>query len=57
MRTLRRIIKDMNLDESRYSAKEAQWFINARKDDGLRPQHIDPRDDPTLERLAHIYQT
>ena len=57
LRTLRRIIKDMNLDESRYSAKEAQWFINARKDDGLRPRHIDPRDDPTLERMAHIYQT
>ena len=57
LRTLRRVIKGMNLDEAQYSAKEAQWFINARKDDGLRPQHIESRGDPILEQMVHIYRT
>ncbi len=55
-RLLRRVIRDMNLDEKRYPAREAQWFINQRKDDGLRPQHIDRRDDPTLEQQVAIYR-
>ena len=57
LRTLRRVIRGMNLDEAQYTAKEAQWFINARKDDGLRPQHIDLHGDPILEQMVQIYRT
>ncbi len=57
LRMLRRIMKGMGLDESRYSAKEAQWFINARKDDGLRAQHIETQGEPILQQMVHIYQT
>ena len=55
-RLLRRVVRDMNLDENRYSAREAQWFINQRKDDGLRPQHIDLHNDPVLEQMVAIYR-
>ena len=55
-RLLRRVIRDMSLDENRYSAREAQWFINKRKDDGLRPQHVDLHDDPVLEQMVAIYR-
>ena len=51
LRTLRQVIRGMNLDENRHTPKEAQWFINARKDEGLRPQHIDSPRRPL--RRAH----
>ncbi len=31
LRTIRRVIRSLELDESQYPPKEAQWFINARK--------------------------
>ena len=55
-RLLRRVVRDMNLDESQYSARDAQWFINQRKDDGLRAQHIDLGHDPVQEQMVAIYR-
>jgi len=55
-RTVRRVIRSLELDEAQYSPREAQWFINARKDEGLRPQHIDDNSDPILRQLIRIYQ-
>ena len=55
-RTIRRVIRTMELDESQFPPREAQWFINARKDDGLRPQHIEDQGDHTLHRMIRIYQ-
>ncbi|MBM2830272.1 MAG: uvrD [Gammaproteobacteria bacterium] len=51
-RTVRRVIRSLELDESQYPPREAQWFINARKDDGLRPQHIDHGDEPVLRQMT-----
>lgn len=56
-RTIRRVIRSMMLDESHYPPKQAQWFINARKDQGLRPEHIDDRDDATTAQMIQIYKT
>jgi len=56
-RTIRRVIRAMELDESQYQPREAQWFINARKDEGLRPQHLEDNGDPVMAQLIHIYQT
>ena len=57
LRTLRRVIRGLNLDENQYSPREAQWFVNGQKDDGLRPQHIDLHGDPILERMVEIYRS
>ncbi len=54
-RLIRRVIRSMELDESQYPPREAQWFINARKDDGHRPQHIEDRGDPVLHQMIRIY--
>ncbi len=54
-RTIRRLLRSMEIDESNYSPREVQWFINARKDDGLRSQHIDDYDDHTRQ-MIRIYQ-
>lgn len=55
-RTIRRVIRAMDLDEAQYSPREAQWFINAQKDEGLRPQHVDDGGDPNLREMVKLYQ-
>jgi DNA helicase-2/ATP-dependent DNA helicase PcrA len=55
-RTIRRVVRAMELDEAQFPPREAQWFINARKDDGLRPQHIENQGDHTLHQMIRIYQ-
>ena len=55
-RVLKRIIRAMNLDEKKWPPRQAAWFINARKDEGRRPQHIDDGGDPVLRRWVAIYQ-
>ena len=57
LRTLRRVIRGLNLDEKQYPPKEAQWFINRQKDEGSRPQHVDHRGDPVLQQLVAIYRS
>ena len=55
-RLLRRIIRDEGMDEAHWPARQAQWFINARKDEGERPQHIEHLDHPVTSTWVHIYQ-
>ncbi|MEE8320437.1 MAG: DNA helicase II [Gammaproteobacteria bacterium] len=55
-RTVRRVIRSLELDESHYPPREAQWFINARKDDGLRSQHLEDNGDPAIAQMIRIYQ-
>ena len=55
-RTIRRVLRAMEIDESSFPPREVQWFINARKDDGLRPPHIDDHGDHTLHQMVRIYQ-
>ncbi|MFT6927267.1 MAG: DNA helicase-2/ATP-dependent DNA helicase PcrA [Psychromonas sp.] len=37
---IKRIIKSLHLDDKYYPAKELQWYINDKKDEGLRAKHI-----------------
>ena len=53
-RLVKRLIKSLNLDDKRWPAKQAQWYINGKKDEGLRPQHIETYD-PTEQTLKEIY--
>ncbi len=43
-RMIRRVIHALNLDENRFPAKEAQWFINAQKEEARSPEQVDPQD-------------
>ena len=56
LRLLRRIIKGMNLDEKQWPPRQAAGFINARKDEGLRPKDIQILHDPLLQTYQQIYQ-
>jgi DNA helicase II / ATP-dependent DNA helicase PcrA len=55
-RVVKRVLKSLDLDDSLWPPKQAQWFINARKEEGVRPQHIpDPSGDPVGRQLIRIY--
>ncbi len=55
IRLLRRLIKAQNLDEKQWPAKQAAWWINGKKDEGLRPSHIDAYHDPITKTYLQIY--
>ena len=46
LRLVKRVCRELELDESRWPPKQAQWYINGQKDEGLRAAHIQvpPRD-------------
>ena len=55
-RVLRKVLKALDLDETRWVPREILWFINAQKDEGLRAKHIKDDGDPTRRQLIRIYQ-
>ncbi len=55
-RTLRRILRDLQLDEAQWPPRQAQWFINSRKDEGQRPEHIEDFGDPFQKQMIRIYR-
>jgi DNA helicase-2/ATP-dependent DNA helicase PcrA len=57
VRLLKRVIRELNLDEEKWPARQAAWFINGQKDEGLRPQHIQHNGDLFLATMARIYQS
>ena len=55
-RALKRVVREMGLDEKRWVPREAQWWINARKDEGLRPDNIEHKNDTYLKHMVEIYR-
>lgn len=55
-RLLKRLIKAMNLDEKQWPARQAMWYINGKKDEGLRPKHIESYGNPVEQTWLRIYQ-
>ena len=52
LRLIKRLLKSLEIDDSRWVPREIQYFINAQKDEGLRHQHLD--DDGDLDRRQMI---
>lgn len=40
LRLVKRVSQELGLDESRWPARQSQWWINQQKDEGLRAGHI-----------------
>jgi DNA helicase-2/ATP-dependent DNA helicase PcrA len=55
LRLIKRLLKNLEVDDSRWVPKEIQWFINAQKDEGLRPQHLDDERDPNRRQMIDLY--
>ncbi len=55
-RLVRRVVRELGLDENKWPAKQFQWFINGKKDEGLRPEHIEHHNDPVQKTYLQVYQ-
>ena len=56
LRLVKRVCRELDLDESRWPPRQAQWYINAQKDEGLRAAHIEvPLGDLYLKTMLRIY--
>ena len=56
LRLVRRLLKNLELDDTKWVPKEIQWFINGQKDEGLRPQHLDDEGDPHRRQFIRLYE-
>ncbi|MBT3058281.1 MAG: DNA helicase II [Candidatus Thiodiazotropha sp.] len=54
-RLIKRLLKNLDLDEARWPPRQIQWFINGRKDEGLRAQHLDDGGDPYQRQMIRLY--
>jgi DNA helicase-2/ATP-dependent DNA helicase PcrA len=55
LRLIKKLIKTLALDESRWIPREVQGFINSNKDEGHRPKHLKDGNDPTRRQLIRLY--
>ena len=56
LRIIKRLIKSLEIEDDRWVPREIQYFINAQKDEGLRPQHLDDDNDPNRRQMISFYQ-
>ncbi|HSX49638.1 MAG TPA: UvrD-helicase domain-containing protein, partial [Cellvibrio sp.] len=56
LRLIKRVYQALNIDEDKWPHKQAQWYINGQKDEGLRPQHIQDTGDPFVRTMLSIYR-
>ncbi|PCJ45818.1 MAG: DNA helicase II [Moraxellaceae bacterium] len=56
LRVIKRTLKYLNVDDSRWPPKQVQWFINNQKDEGRRPEHIEHFGDLHQKTLIDLYQ-
>lgn len=55
LRLIKRLLKSLEIDDSRWVPREIQYFINAQKDEGLRHQHLDDDGDPNRRQMISLY--
>jgi DNA helicase-2/ATP-dependent DNA helicase PcrA len=56
LRLIKRLLRGMDVDDSLWVPREIQYFINAQKDEGLRPKHLDDEGDPNRRQMIAFYQ-
>jgi len=54
-RLIKKVIRALELDETRWVPREVQWFINSNKDEGRRPARLADGGDPTRRELIRLY--
>ncbi len=56
LRLVRRVIHTLGLDEDRWPAKQVQWFINGKKDEGLESHQVPDYGDVTTRTMIKLYR-
>ena len=55
LRLIKKVVKALELDETRFVPRAVQYFINKHKDEGRRPQQLKDGGDPTERTLIRLY--
>ncbi|MFD1382911.1 DNA helicase II [Rhodanobacter aciditrophus] len=54
-RLVKRIMRELSIDETRWPPKQVCWFINAQKDEGRRAAHVPDSHDPFSRGMREMY--
>ncbi|NQX87373.1 MAG: DNA helicase II [Halioglobus sp.] len=58
LRLVKRVCRELELDETRWPPKQAVWYINQAKDEGLRAAHVDaPARDRFAQTMLQVYRS
>lgn len=55
LRLVKRVVQQLELDEARFPPRQIAWWINAQKDEGRRPQHIQKGADEWGDVMLRCY--
>ncbi len=55
LRLIKKVVKALELDDTRFVPREVQYFINKHKDEGRRPAQLKDGGDPTERTLIRLY--
>ncbi|UHQ23166.1 DNA helicase II [Lysobacter sp. 5GHs7-4] len=56
LRLVKRVVQALEVDEARFPPRQIAWWINAQKDEGRRPEHIQPAADPWADVMRRAYE-
>ena len=56
LRIIKRISKELNLEEATWPARQTQWRINAWKDEGTRAKDVNDEGDFYTETVCRVYK-
>ena len=56
LRLVKRVVQQLEFDEARFPPRQIAWWINAQKDEGRRPQHIQAGGDEWSSVMLRSYQ-
>ncbi len=55
LRVVKRVCKSIGLDESKWPARQIQWYINKEKDECRRSNQVESVDDYFVEQMTKVY--
>ncbi len=55
-RLIKRVIAALDMDSTQWPAKQIQWYINNKKDEGLRAEHVETHGELHEATMKKVYQ-
>jgi DNA helicase-2/ATP-dependent DNA helicase PcrA len=56
-RLIRRVLRELDLDEAYWPPRQLQWMINNHKEEARRPEHLPTGNDSQQQTLFRVYAT
>ncbi len=55
LRIIKRLLKNLNIDDTKWPPKQLQWFINSQKEEGRRARHMESNGDIYYRQMLAVY--